>query len=453
MQKLLLLFSVCLAQLVSAMGPRDVLARLMPSYFGAPKEPGSLEGDVAVLTDENWEEAQSQSNERDWLVEFYAPWCGHCKALAPVYSEAASKIKTLRFAKIDATVYSDLRISSGVNGFPTVFWMRKGKLNRYTGAKTLEGFEKLAAKLVLPPVTVVETAQQLTEALAQDEFVKYVLSAEKDDGSALSRMFQAVASRSHDVLTFLQGTPGVVADALKLPETVTPPAVLRAEPGDDALPFPFNEFSVNNDTGLYDWVHENKYSTVINITRNNYYSVTTSGRLTIMAITDAASRKDFAAEFRRIRRGQHTAITKAETEPFYFATMDAKLPGIGRFLDQFGLKLEDLPRVLALENKNRRYWYTGTATPEGVAEFILGIRDGKVQTNFMGQFAFLDQSWQSLKNIFPFLSALDFLPRFSLVIASASLMVLGSTYVFVSNAAICCGDDEDDYVEDRPKED
>lgn len=120
----LLLCGLCLVS-VSA-GITDILARVFPSQFGAPKEPGSLEGDVAVLTDENWDEAKALSRNEDWLVEFYAPWCGHCKALAPIYAEAASKIKTLRFAKIDATAYPDLRQSVGVTGFPTVFWMRKG---------------------------------------------------------------------------------------------------------------------------------------------------------------------------------------------------------------------------------------------------------------------------------------------------------------------------------------
>lgn len=293
-------------------------------------------------------------------------------------------------------------------------------------------------------MTFVETKQQLTDALAQDELVKYVLSASKDDESTLAKMYADVASRSHDLLTFLRSTPDVISESIELSATVASPAVLRTEPGGDTIAFPFeeseSESDTSTDTALYDWVHSNKYTSVITLTRNNYYRVTTGSRVTVVAVCTEDDREAFATEFRRIKRGQNPAITKEETEPFQFATMDGNLDRLDRFLAGFGLQVADLPRVIALENRHRQYWYSGTATPEGISALLKGIHDGSVETNFMGQFAFLDKSWQTLKGYLPFLSALDFMPRFTIIIGIALLMLAGSLYV-LANSDCCCGDE------------
>ena len=62
--------------------------------------PSQCQSPVAVLTPENFQEALDTSDTRIWLLKFYAPWCGHCKKLAPVIEEAALKVVVFRACHI-----------------------------------------------------------------------------------------------------------------------------------------------------------------------------------------------------------------------------------------------------------------------------------------------------------------------------------------------------------------
>jgi len=72
------------------------------------------------------------------LAEFFAPWCGHCKALAPEYEEAATalKEKDIALAKIDCTQEADLCKDHGVEGYPTIKVFRGvDTVSPYTGLR------------------------------------------------------------------------------------------------------------------------------------------------------------------------------------------------------------------------------------------------------------------------------------------------------------------------------
>jgi protein disulfide-isomerase A1 len=76
-----------------------------------------IEDHVLVLTDENFDDTIARH--QYILVEFYAPWCGHCKKLTPEYSAAAEVLKAdgIPLAKLDATVHKAAAERFKIQGF------------------------------------------------------------------------------------------------------------------------------------------------------------------------------------------------------------------------------------------------------------------------------------------------------------------------------------------------
>jgi len=77
------------------------------------------------------------------FVEFFAPWCGHCKSLAPEYEivgEAFDKESSVVIAKVDADAHKDLGGRFDVHGFPTLKWFPKGSMvpEAYEGGRSAD---------------------------------------------------------------------------------------------------------------------------------------------------------------------------------------------------------------------------------------------------------------------------------------------------------------------------
>ncbi|GMH10430.1 hypothetical protein Nepgr_012271 [Nepenthes gracilis] len=138
--------------------------------------------DVVVLTEDNFEKEVGQ--DRGALVEFYAPWCGHCKKLAPEYEKLGAsfrKAKSVLIGKVDCDDQKSLCSKYDVTGYPTIKWFPKGSLepNKYEGARTAEALAEFVnteggtnVKISTEPSHVV--------ILAPDNFNEIVMDEKKD---------------------------------------------------------------------------------------------------------------------------------------------------------------------------------------------------------------------------------------------------------------------------------
>ena len=94
------------------------------------------------MTGGNFDEVVMDKS-KNVLVEFYAPWCGHCKQFAPEYEKIAQTLKEndppIPVAKVDATKASSLASKFEVSGYPTIKILKKGEAVEYDGERTEKG--------------------------------------------------------------------------------------------------------------------------------------------------------------------------------------------------------------------------------------------------------------------------------------------------------------------------
>ncbi|CAG2167755.1 unnamed protein product [Oppiella nova] len=153
------------------------LRRVVDSRVGGGSGGGSSSGgggrkagdkkDVVELTDANFEEKVLKSDDL-WLVEFFAPWCGHCKSLEPIWAEAATELKgKVKVGALDATAHTITAGKYNIKGFPTIKMFASGKKDGsaedYDGGRTTSDIVNWALDKVSESAPPPEVNQLINE--------------------------------------------------------------------------------------------------------------------------------------------------------------------------------------------------------------------------------------------------------------------------------------------------
>jgi len=119
----------------------DFAAGNLAAFFKSEPIPETQEGAVTVVVGKSFEDVVIKS-EDEILMKFYAPWCGHCKALAPVWEEVAEELKEvkgLKIANFDSTANEAAGVE--VQGYPTLKFYKNGSKDApmaFEGGRTKE---------------------------------------------------------------------------------------------------------------------------------------------------------------------------------------------------------------------------------------------------------------------------------------------------------------------------
>ncbi|XP_042476410.1 protein disulfide isomerase-like 1-4 [Macadamia integrifolia] len=225
-------------------------------------QPEVDEKDVVVLKEGNF--SDFLENNRYVMVEFYAPWCGHCQALTPEYAGAATELKGVAaLAKVDATEENELAEKYEVQGFPTLFFFIDGVHKPYPGQRTKDAIVTWIKKKTGPGINNLTTTEDAEQILnAEDKlvlaFLDSLVGPESNELSA--------ASRLEDDVNFYQTVNPDVAKLFHIdPKVKRPALVLLKKEAEKLSPFD-GQFTKS---GIAEFVFANKLPLVTTFTRES----------------------------------------------------------------------------------------------------------------------------------------------------------------------------------------
>ena len=323
------------------------------------------EGDVFVLTDENYEETLKKNPVV--MVKFYAPWCGHCKSFAPEYEKAAKQVKEegkpYILADLDATVHKNAAEKEGIQGFPTIKLFINGKPLEYSGDRTAEAVLNFIDKKTSPPSTELKTVDEI-KAKKDGKGLRCIFVL--GDDAAMTEYVE-VAKAVEDY-TYYHAPLNLVKEVF--PEAAANNVVLIKDFDEGKAIY---TEAVKADK-LTEFLQSHMLPTVTEITQKVIEQVFRgSARKGVFLFRDASSAnaKDIEAEFRKL-------AVALKSKEYVFVQSDIKEGWGQRVANFFGLEEASLPVLEIVQTKEEiiRYRHSGAITEAEMKTFMENFAKG-----------------------------------------------------------------------------
>jgi len=330
---------------------------------------------VLVLTEDNFQEA-IDGNEF-LLVEFYAPWCGHCKTLAPEYAKAASILANnespVKLAKVDATVEKTLGEKFGVQGFPTLKFFRKGKATEYTGGRTSDTIIAWVEKKTGPPAKTLENVEDAKAFIEANDIA--IVGFFKDVESVDAKTFIDAAG-SMDDYPFGLASKAAVLDEYKVETS----RVVLFKNFDEGR----NDFMGEvSEEAIVSFVSSNALPLVADFNQETAQKIFSGEVKSIMLLFVSASAEDYSAKVEMAR-----GIAKDLKGEMRFITVNIDEEDHKRIMDFFGVEMSEVPsmRILKREDDMKKFKPESTElSEENIRLFVKQYLAGELKPHLMSE--------------------------------------------------------------------
>lgn len=332
-----------------------------------------MEEGVLVLTDDNFDEELAKHE--NLLVEFYAPWCGHCKKLAPEYAGAAEVLAKndppMFVAKVDATVEKDLAEKYGIQGFPTLIFFKNGERVDYNGGRTKDAIVEWILKKSGPPSTEV-TCALLKEKAGTAKFMIAYFGAETE---ALYTDVHVPYATTEDKISFVHTSD---ADCAKEHSVTAPGLVFFRQFEEKQVPYTGKA----DKDALVEFVKPLMVPTVFSFSEDEIEAVFGQQQKTLILF-----RKDDDKDAKFMTVYEDAAKANKGKMLFSFAGVEK---GIQEKLAEFmGVTKDDLPTLRAIIPADMKKYASDVSpvdhTVETISKFISDIESGAIKPHLKSE--------------------------------------------------------------------
>merc|ERR1712004_778583 len=315
---------------------------------------------VAVLNVENFDEV-IEGNEFV-LVEFYAPWCGHCKALAPEYAKAAGQLaekdSPVKLGKVDATQEGPLAEKFEVRGYPTLKFFRNGKPMEYNGGRTADTIISWVEKKTGPVASTLADVDAAKKFVEDNELAVIGFFAEAEGEAA--KAFLEVAGAMDD-LKFAIGNADIAAE-----HKVSGDAIVLFKKFDEGR----NDLTegLTDVEGVTKFIASSSLPLVVDFNHETAQKIF-SGEVKSHLLMFLSKGSDDYADQHAIA----TKIAKDYKGQLLFVSIDTDEEDHKRILEFFGMKEDELPgmRIIKLAEDMAKYKpVDGSITEENIRAFV-----------------------------------------------------------------------------------
>lgn len=336
-------------------------------HWGAPEEE-----EVAVLGNDNFDTFIADNALT--FVKFYAPWCGHCKSMAPAYSKLASRMKSqengVAIAKVDATVHSELGSKFGVQGFPTLKLFMNGEPVDYSGAREEDAMFNWLMKKTGPASNLMTTEE---EVKAHGALNLSVLLLTQEGEEETLKAFMTLAA-SYDDVPFAHATN---PDLFALYEVTTKNALIVFRDFDDGRKMMVTDEAMTtaNMKKFFDGI---RYPLVMEFDQKAAERIFGSQSSAMIMFTDDNNDTNLAA-FKELAKARQADI---------FFSRSTVTGGLGARLSEFiGVDKTNAPcvRIIKFAQGNLEKYVVDDLTQAGMDQALTDFLAGKLTSYYKSE--------------------------------------------------------------------